>query len=194
MSARTLTLAALTLLLSGCGITGNFRHDPGYASFDSLAPLGADREVALSLGPLPIKVARLFIDDEPEIRSLLAELRAVRVYTYELGPRMENVAQAVEELRSALHGDGWFSVVAVSDGDEHTSVLLRPGKNGNNRGLTVIAGEPGELVLVNLIGNVRLDFVDGYMTELGIETPPLEIDAASVQARLSAAEHSGQEQ
>ena len=51
-------------------------------------------------------------------------------------------------------------------------------------GLTVIVQEPDEVVLVNLIGNVRLDFINGYMAEAGVALPPIEIDPATLQASL----------
>ena len=74
-------------------------------------------------------------------------------------------------------------MIAIREGPETTSVLLRPGTGGTNRGLTVIVSEPSEVVLVNLIGNVRLDLFNDYMAEVEIETPAIEIDAATLQAR-----------
>ena len=74
-------------------------------------------------------------------------------------------------------------MIAVREGAETTSVLLRPGTGGTNRGLTVIVQEPTEVVLVNLIGNVRLDLFNDYMAEVDVDTPPIEIDAATLQAR-----------
>jgi hypothetical protein len=64
--------------------------------------------------------------------------------------------------------------------------LLRPGTGGANRGLTVIVQEPTEIVLVNLIGNVRLDLFNDYMAEVEVDTPPIEIDPATLQARAIA--------
>jgi hypothetical protein len=186
MRARTAVLAVLTLGVAGCGITGNFRHDPGYANFDSLKWVGTDREVAVSLGPLPLKLARLVLSDEPELEPFLAELRGVRVYTYEALRDAERAARHVDELQRELVADGWLKVVAVRDGDERTSVLLRPGKRGGNRGLAVIVQEPSELVLVNLIGNVRLDYLTGYLAELDVDVAH-DIDPAALQAAVSSA-------
>jgi hypothetical protein len=183
MLARTPLLVALTLWLAGCGLTGNFRNDPGYVKFDALKRLASEREVALSLGPLPLKFARLVIDDEPELEPFLAELRAVRVYTYEHIRDVEGVVNRIDDLEGELVADGWLSVVTVRDGAERTSVLLRPGKGGVNHGLTVIVQDPSELVLVNLIGNVRLDFFAEYMAELDVDAPELEIDPETLQAR-----------
>ena len=51
MVARGLLVGVLSSLAAGCGVTGNFRHDPGYASFGSLHRLESDEHFSLSLGP-----------------------------------------------------------------------------------------------------------------------------------------------
>ena len=55
---RSLFLALCTTLLIGCGITGNLRGDPGYAPFESPGLFNTDRVFALSLGPVPLRLAR----------------------------------------------------------------------------------------------------------------------------------------
>ena len=58
MPLRTLALAVLIPLLTACGITGNFRNDPGYADFGPLQSLDAESDFGLSLGPLPLPLVR----------------------------------------------------------------------------------------------------------------------------------------
>jgi hypothetical protein len=186
MLARTLTLGATALVLGSCGITGNFRHDPGYADFASLRRLDAESDFGLSLGPVPLKIAGWIVDDEgdAELGPLLRELRAVRIYTIEGIADVREAAAGVEKLTAKLADDGWLNVIAVREADEATQVFLRPGKNFAHRGLAVIVQEPDEVVLVNLIGNVRLDFFSGYMAEADVDVPPIEIDPATLQARV----------
>jgi hypothetical protein len=185
MLARISILAAVALPLAACGVTGNFRNDPGYADFGALQQLHTDSDFGISLGPLPLRVAGWFIDedDAEELGPLLRELRAVRVYTFEGIHDTEDLASGVKELAAELTGDGWLNVIAVREDDELMSVFLRPGKDFAHRGLAVIVQEPDEVVLVNLIGNIRLDFFNGYMAEAGVDVPPIEIDPATLQAR-----------
>jgi hypothetical protein len=186
MLTRTLTLGASSLLLAGCGITGNFRHDPGYADFGALQNLSADSHIGLSLGPLPLKIAAWGIElaedeDDEEIGSFLRELRAVRVYTFEgVEEDPAEVESEVKELTAELARDGWLNIAAVREESELTSVFLRPDKNFTHHGLVVVVQEPDEVVLVNLIGNIRLDFIDGYMADLDVHVPPIEIDPATL--------------
>lgn len=185
MRVRALIVVASAGLLASCGITGNFRHDPGYAAFGSLQRLESSNDFALSLGPLPLRLAGWVLDeDDADLKSLLAELRAVRVYTFEVALPPERVAREVEKVTADLRAKGWTNVVTVHDRAEVTSVLLRPGERGANRGLTVIVQDPSEVVLVNLIGNVQLHLFADYMAELDVEIPPLEIDPITLQARL----------
>ena len=184
MRARILMLAALALALAGCGVTGYFLNDPGFADFGSLKRLEGDSDFGLSLGPLPLKIANWALKDDEEMGPLLRELRAVRIYTFEGITDAQEAATGVERLTAELVGDGWLNVIAVHDEGEITSVFLRPDSNFTHHGLTVIVQEPDEVVLVNLIGNVRLDFINGYMAESGVDMPPIEIDPATLQARV----------
>ena len=185
MLERTLILGVSSLLLVGCGITGNFRNDPGYADFGALQRLPADSHIGLSLGPLPLKIANWALKDDEEVGPFLRELRAVRVYTFEgVEEDPANVASGVAELTAELARDGWLNIAAVREESELTSVFLRPDKNFTHHGLVVVVQEPDEVVLVNLIGNIRLDFIDGYMADLDLHVPPIEIDPATLQAAL----------
>ena len=184
MPIRTLILGASTLALGGCGITGNFRNDPGYADFGSLTRLEADSDFGLSLGPLPLKIAKWVSKDDEELDPLLRDLRAVRIYALEGLADAADVAAGVDELTAELARDGWLKVIAVREESELTSVYLRPSGNFTHRGLTVIVQEPGEVVLVNLIGNIHLDFINGYLAEVDVDMPRIEIDPATLQARL----------
>ena len=185
MLARAIAAPLGALLLAGCGITGNFRHDLGYAAFDSRGAFAQHRELGLSLGPAPTALARLFLDDEePELGAILQDLRAVRVYVYERLPDDEHTRQRLGGIESDLLDEGWRAIAKIRDGDDRVSILLRPGDHGRMHGLAVIVQEPAEVVLVNLIGNVRLDLFAEYMAELDVEMPHIDIDPRTLEARV----------
>ena len=185
MHARVTAVGLAAVLLAGCGISGNFRHDPGYVAFHAPGALAEHREFGLSLGPAPLALARLFLDDEePELGAILKDLRAVRVYVYEGIPGGARMVQHLRGVESELVDDGWRTIVTIRDGTDRVSVLLRPGNHGRNHGMAVIVQEPTEVVLVNLIGNVRLDLFAEYMAELDVEMPQIDIDPQTLEARV----------
>ena len=165
--------------------TGNFRNDPGYADFGPLHRLDADSDFGLSLGPLPLKIAKWVTHDDEDIGPLLRELRAVRVYTMEGIADPAEAASRAKQVTANLSQQGWLTVAAVRDGEEVTSVLLRPDRDFAHKGLAVIVQEPDEVVLVNLIGEIRLDFINGYLADLDVDVPQIEIDPTALQAALS---------
>jgi hypothetical protein len=179
MYVRLLIAAVLLPVLAGCGVSGNVRNDPGYAAFDSLRQLESSENLSLSFGAMPLQLARFVLDDDHgDARALLAELRAVRVHVLEGRDDARSFADGIEELKADLLREGWVTVVTVREGAERASVLLRPGRAGAIHGVTVIAQEPNEAVLVNLVGNVRLDLLNDYMAELNVDTPRVDIDSA----------------
>jgi hypothetical protein len=176
-----LVVGGLAPLLAGCGITGNFRNDPGYAAFGSPGPLDTDREFGISVGPLPLKIAKWVLKDEPEIGPLIQDLRAVRVYNYEVRADAEDVTTRARETQAELLSDGWLPIATVRETDEFVAVLLKLGKEHID-GLAVIVTDPEEVTFVNLIGDVRLDFVNEYLADLDVDTPRIEIDPETLQA------------
>ena len=185
MRTRVIATGLAASLLAGCGISGNFRHDPGYAAFGSAGTLAEHREIGLSLGPAPLALARLFLnDEEPDLGAILQELRAVRVYVYEGLPADEQTGQQLRGIESGLLDEGWRAIAKIRDGADRVSILLRPGDHGRMHGLAVIVQEPSEVVLVNLIGNVRLDLFAEYMAELDVEMPHIDIDPRTLKARV----------
>lgn len=185
MLRRAIATGLGVVLVAGCGISGDFRRDPGYAAFDAADELAERREVGLSLGPAPLALARLFVEnEEPEIGAILRELRAVRVYVYEDLPDDERTGQQLRGIESGLLDEGWRAIAKIRDGSDRVSVLLRPGESGRTHGVAVIVQDSNEVVLVNLIGNVRLDLLSAYMAELNIDTPKLDIDPKTFETRV----------
>ena len=180
-----LPLAAIgvaTLALSACGFTGNLRHDPGFASFHgpSLIP-GADREFAVSLGPVPIRLAtmisRPFLDDEPWLPDVLRTIRAVRVYTYRIDDDTE-ARQHLEETRAELLGEGWQPVVVMREDGGLASALVMQPDPATIRGLVVMVLDEEELVLVNVMGKMTPATLGAIIEELDLDLPQMDIDIA----------------
>jgi hypothetical protein len=181
LAFRSLLLPAVaSLSVAACGITGNFRNDPGYAAFGFQGP-DTHREIGLSLGPLPLGVARLFVGDDPDIGPMMKGLRAARVYIYEVDDA-ERVAQRIAATQSELMADGWLPIVTVREDGDRVAVLTHADRDGDLRGMAVIVQDSEDLVLVNLIGDIHPEQFNEYMAKLGVDAPRIDIDPATLQA------------
>lgn len=186
MPKRTsiLALTGAALLLTGCGITGNLRGHPGFAPFERPGTRNADREFALSLGPLPLRMGRLLarpmLSDDPEILEILEiakQLRAVRVYVYAVTDGDAAVRERIALTQNKLVGRGWESVVAIRDDGGFVSALVRLDGSPSLRGLAVIFHDPEEVVLVNVIGRFEPSAFGALMEFFDIETPAVAIES-----------------
>jgi hypothetical protein len=169
-----LAVATSGLALGACGFTGNLRFNPGYAELGSPGIVDTDRSFGLSLGPLPIRLARVFLADDPEISGILKDVKGVRVYTYEVDGDAERVNANMEESRGRLVERGWQPVVAVrEDGGLVTALVRMDDEDERIRGLVVMVQDDEELVLVNVIGNLAPETFAFAMAELDIELPTM---------------------
>ena len=181
-AARALGLTVLGAALAGCGITGGLRGNLGYARFGKLDVEGADREFALSLGPLPLKIAKVFVSHDPELASLLKGVRAVRVYSYAVEGHDDDGAAAahLDVITERLVREGWDQIVAVRDDGERVAALVRMAKGSPAiRGVAVVVYDEDELMLVNVIGNIRPQSFGMLMAELDLDLPAITVGSES---------------
>jgi hypothetical protein len=170
-------LVASAVLAAGC-VLGNFRGNPGYAAFGSPGVEDTNRDFALSLGPLPLKLARFFTKDDPELATLLHDVKAVRVYTYEVSGDAARVMERMEAVRKRLVADGWEQIVAVRDDGEVVSALVKMDGSASIRGVAVIVQDHEDVTLVNVIGRIQPETFGTLMTELHVGVPPVTLAAA----------------
>ncbi|MEM9304830.1 MAG: DUF4252 domain-containing protein [Pseudomonadota bacterium] len=172
---RLVVLIAV-LALTGCGISGNLRHHAGYAPFDSPKSWEADDVMAVSLGPLPLRIARVFVDEDEEGMEVLRALDAVRVYIYELDGDNQRINARLDATAKDLEAAGWSPMVAVREDDGFVRVLVAMESGDQIDGMVVMVSEPDEVVLVNLMGDIRPELFSDYMAGMDVDVPPVTID------------------
>lgn len=169
---RSAAAAAVILLLTGCGITAG--RGAGFASF--APPADADRVMGISIGSLPLKLARVVVDDDdPEAAMVLKGLRGVRVFIYTLDDPVS--ADALAPTLDRLDRKGWQPVVAMREDGERVHVLLKTDRHDTVRGMVVLAADGRELVMVNLMGRLRPEMFNAYMEDLAIDAPRVSVDS-----------------
>jgi hypothetical protein len=170
----TLMGIALATLTSGC-VFGGLRGNPGYAAFGSPGAADTNRDFALSLGPLPLKIARVFMKNDPEIQTLLHDVKAVRVYTYEVDGDAERVKQNMADARDRLVAHGWEQILAVRDDGELVSALVKTDGAASMRGLAVMVQDHDDLTFVNVIGRLKPETFGAVMAQLNVHLPSVRL-------------------
>ncbi len=165
-----LCAAGLALwMLTGCGLTAP-RGSDGFARLQSPGVFDTDVTLRLSIGPSLLRFAASQVDDDPATRALLRELEGVRVRLYEIDGDASKVAQRLEAMHAALRAEHWEPVVAVREANERTYMLVKTGERGV-AGLMVLNSDGEEVVMVNVMGDLRPELFTQTMAALELEVP-----------------------
>jgi hypothetical protein len=126
-------------------------------SLDMLTPLAAKAtdKVMVTLNGSLLQIAANFMDDkdpeEGKVKTLINGLKGIYVRSFKFSKPGDYSDADLRAVRSQLKG--WTEVVTVDEGDEHTGVYLKlDGKK--IQGLVVLAAEPRELTVVNIVGSI----------------------------------------
>ena len=169
---RGLVLATV-IALTGCGVTAPHRAS-GYADLDGLSWRDLDRSLSLSLGPTVLRMLALGVDDDPMVRELLRNLDGVRVQAYRIEGDPDDVAEDLNAIGTRLRGAGWEPVIRVREAGETVHVLMKL-EQARIAGLTVLASDSLEVVLVNVMGELRPELFGEAMAALEVSVPPLDV-------------------
>ena len=113
--------------------------------------------------------------DEAKVKTLIAGLKGIHVKSFEFDKPGEYSMADVESIRSQLKAPGWSRIVGVISkrGGENAEIYVKP--DGNKiAGLVILAAEPTELTIVNIIGNIDLDQLSALGGQFGIPNVRVE--------------------
>jgi hypothetical protein len=136
--------------------------------FASLAPKGTET-VEVNLGGTMLQLAARFLSgndpEEAKVKTLLGGLKGVYVRSYTFKKPGEYSMSDVDRVRGQLKG--WTRVVNVQNAEETTGIYLK--SDGQKiDGLVVLAAQPLELTLVNIVGSIRLEDLKDLSGKFGI--------------------------
>ncbi len=167
------TLAAVALSLTlGLGARAE-KSTSGFIDFGKFTPPASGGEfVEVNLkGNLLSMVSGIAGKEEPEVADLLKGLEAVRVNVIGLDDSNRKETEAhVQSIRSELESKGWERIVTAKEKDEDVGVYLRTRGKEAIAGVVVTVIEGGkEVVLVNVVGDIRPDQLNALGDKLDIE-------------------------
>lgn len=139
----------------------------------------AEQVVEVTLDEKLLQLAAKFLSDknpkEAAVKQLVGGLKGVYVRVFEFDQPGEYATSDVEALRAQLAAPGWSKIVGVRsrrEGD-NVDVHLR-WQDGNILGLAIIAADPKQLTVVNIVGPIDLDKLSQLEGQFGI--PKLELE------------------
>jgi hypothetical protein len=143
---------------------------------ESLEPQAKD-SVSISLDAALLATAASFLDsgqpDERTVKEIIAGLQGVYVRSYTFDHAFVYPANAIESLRKQLHTTCWQSIMSVHKDKEESAIdIFICQLQQKARGLAIIATEPRELTIVNIVGAIDLDKLHRLEGHFGIPRLP----------------------
>jgi len=128
--------------------------------FSALTARATD-SVSITLDPALIAMAARFLDSsDPQdaaVRDMIGDLKGIYVSSYTFAKDFAYPAASIEAVRQQLSAPGWQRMVEVHSGKQGSSVdIFVCQVHGTTRGLAIIAAEPREFTIVNIVGAIDL--------------------------------------
>jgi hypothetical protein len=139
----------------------------------------ADESVTVTLDAnLLGMAARVLSNEDPEqakAKKLVSSLTGIYVRNYSFDSDYAYPKSDIEGVRRQLNAPGWSRIVGVVSKKEHLNVEVFILTDGNKaQGLAIIASEPREFTIVNIVGNIDLEQLHDLEGNFGV--PDLEIE------------------
>ena len=155
---------------------------PGEVDFGSFTPVAGQQFVEVEVDRPLLKLAAIFADkQDPEIGRIVANLERVRVNVIGLSDETRaSTTERFRTIRAGLDTQGWKRVVTVQEekGDD-VAVYLKQDADDAIQGIVVtVLSRDGEAVLVNVVGNVKLEQIAAVGERLNLE-PLRRLDLAA---------------
>jgi Domain of unknown function (DUF4252) len=133
----------------------------------------ATESVDLTIGSLALGImGRLMDDGDPDsaqMKHLIQGLKSVQVRNYQFAADFAYSKADIDAVRSQLSAPAWTQLAQVHDQKKNEDVGIYVAFEDHKvTGFTVIASEPREFTIVNIVGAVDLDKVAALQKQLGV--------------------------
>jgi len=177
-------LLLLLPLLAGAPVVGAGQDDPAKIAIDHLDKLTekATRVVDVTLNSKMLQLASKFLSssrspDEAKIKEVVAGLKGVYVRYFEFEKEQQYSRADIEPILDQLKSPLWSRMVGVTSiktGEKVEVYLMTTGDTIS--GLAVVAAEPRELTVVNIVGNIDIEKLAELEGQYGIPKLNLNYD------------------
>lgn len=150
--------------------------DPGRLRLPDFSALSkkATQSVDISLGPSLLQLAGGIVSDDSDAKSaavndLIKGIKGIYVRSYTFDRPGEYSKADVKALQAQVLAPGWIPVVSTHDLKQGGNVdiyLLRTGDH--TEGVAIIAAEPRQLTIVNIVGSIDLARLARLQGQFGV--------------------------
>jgi len=181
MNARMALCFTVLCLATGltCPATAQTRGQLRLPEFAALADK-ATESVSVTLDSQLLGLACRFLDksdpDEAAAQQICISLAGIYVRKYSFDNDYAYPKSDIDGVRKQLSAPGWSQIVGARSKKDQTDVnvyMLVDG--GHAKGLAIIASEPREFVIVNIVGSIDLEKLHELEGKFGV--PELQIEA-----------------
>ena len=83
---------------------------------------------------------------------------------------VDEIAESMTVIAAEMDADGWERVIRVRDGEDHVDVYFRLSEDAEIiYGITIMVAEPGDTVLVNIVGEISIDDISALGRRFNID-------------------------
>jgi hypothetical protein len=164
--AVRVALSCMLLPMVACAQEGKLK----IPDFKSLAGK-ATESVNITISPWLLRMAGSFIDkDDPDAaatKQMLGAIKSIQIRNYEFAADSAYSAADIDAVRQQLTGPGWSQIMQVHDRNKSEDVdMYLLVENEQTKGFALIASEPRQFTIINIVGSINVDDVPRLQKQL----------------------------
>ena len=146
---------------------------PGFVNFAELNDIaGGEPSVEVSLKePLLNMITNILQGSENEAAQFISTLSRVNVRVFDSSDiDTDLMAETMSAIANRLDQESWERVVRVRENREHVDVYFKLSDDATLiQGIAIMVTEPGETVLVNIVGDISPDDISAISQRFDID-------------------------
>ncbi len=164
---------ALAAFASAAAAAADIRNHPGYVDFSGLTGMAnVEPMVEVSLKePLLAMITNFIREEDEEVGSFVSKLIRVTVHVFESGAfEPDEAVASMSDIGAGLERRGWERVVRLRESGDYVDIFMRMSPDARTiHGITIMAAEPDDTVLVNIVGDIASEDISALGRRFDIE-------------------------
>jgi hypothetical protein len=128
----------------------------------------ATESVDISFGPFLLWLAKKVTAEDEEAREVLQGIEAVHVRSYQFDSDNVYSKADIDDVRKQLRGEQWKPLAEIRSRDQSNVDIFMAIENDEPVGFAIIAAEPREFTIVNIVGTIDFQHLRKVQGALGL--------------------------